>query len=680
MPSQLVRLHNRSGAIPNRGDSMRSRAANMNTDRLAFEEAATTVMGPAATAQLQEVVLQELAFQMGRTTDQLSETEKRGAEAISQRVQSTIVAPYVSNITEKANTLCDESRRELLLAANEHTDDSRNLSDIRNKFRKLQDYMIEQHTIYKRAKDEIASLEKQVEELMYDEDGSYIYKDEEDDKKVDNLNKTIKLQQSKAKNAMKKLHTLIDNPMEVGTEEGDNGTIVKEDNSGRGQLKFNKHLDKSSTIEIHQAIRKYLKANCAKLWAIVPWCYYIMYSFDKRDGSYKKPPSIEDGYLSVEEEIRSIYKRHSSELYSEIQNAIGETGMLKVTSTHSVGLHLDIRASCKEDDGVTALWCIYSKFAIKGETQKTRKEELLNTFKTAYTHFASGRPINKVEFLNKKLTEAKKLGVKMPAGDTMEKIIDTLMARGGLLGNKFLPLEEKYKQVIKEYEDNCIDYMDNLFGDINEICIKFETKHIGRGDPWTDSEDRYVNMIDTNGGGPSQSSRGKGKGSRFNSHGSRGHSKGAKGDSRGRDAKGSRGRGKGKGNSESRVRRCQGKDCHEKPSQDKRFCTTCWKRGMEKGYIPMSSGEKFTIHKRRESDTAGKDKKDKYTKLANQVKSLKETVKTLQKRKAESENENEEDEDIGTSAFNTKKTSKKLRVTIKDEGAKRKKMDTDSDE
>ena len=101
---------------------------------------------------------------------------------------------------------------------------------------------------------------------------------------------------------------------------------------------------------------------------------------------------------------------------------------------------------------------------------------------------------------------------------------------------------------------------------------------------------------------------------------------------------------------------------------------------MEKGYIPMSSGEKFTIHKRRESDTAGKDKKDKYTKLANQVKSLKETVKTLQKRKAESENENEEDEDIGTSAFNTKKTSKKLRVTIKDEGAKRKKMDTDSDE
>ena len=224
----------------------------MNTDRLAFEEAATTVMGPAATAQLQEVVLQELAFQMGRTTDQLSETEKRGAEAISQRVQSTIVAPYVSNITEKANTLCDESRRELLLAANEHTDDSRNLSDIRNKFRKLQDYMIEQHTIYKRAKDEIASLEKQVEELMYDEDGSYIYKDEEDDKKVDNLNKTIKLQQSKAKNAMKKLHTLIDNPMEVGTEEGDNGTIVKEDNSGRGQLKFNKHLDKSSTIEIHK--------------------------------------------------------------------------------------------------------------------------------------------------------------------------------------------------------------------------------------------------------------------------------------------------------------------------------------------------------------------------------------------------------------------------------------------
>ena len=38
----LANLH-RTRAIPNRGDSMRSRAADINTDRLAFDEAAETV-------------------------------------------------------------------------------------------------------------------------------------------------------------------------------------------------------------------------------------------------------------------------------------------------------------------------------------------------------------------------------------------------------------------------------------------------------------------------------------------------------------------------------------------------------------------------------------------------------------------------------------------------------------
>ena len=41
MHSALANLH-RTRAIPNRGDSMRSRAADINTDRLAFDEAVET--------------------------------------------------------------------------------------------------------------------------------------------------------------------------------------------------------------------------------------------------------------------------------------------------------------------------------------------------------------------------------------------------------------------------------------------------------------------------------------------------------------------------------------------------------------------------------------------------------------------------------------------------------------
>ena len=61
----LANLH-RTRAIPNRGDSMRSRAADINTDRLAFDEAVERVMGPAATAQLEEALYAEFAKQSGK--------------------------------------------------------------------------------------------------------------------------------------------------------------------------------------------------------------------------------------------------------------------------------------------------------------------------------------------------------------------------------------------------------------------------------------------------------------------------------------------------------------------------------------------------------------------------------------------------------------------------------------
>ena len=75
MHSALANLH-RPRAIPNRGDSMRSRAADINTDRLAFDEAVETVMGPAATAQLEEALYEEFANQSGKAVAELSDGEK----------------------------------------------------------------------------------------------------------------------------------------------------------------------------------------------------------------------------------------------------------------------------------------------------------------------------------------------------------------------------------------------------------------------------------------------------------------------------------------------------------------------------------------------------------------------------------------------------------------------------
>ena len=56
-------------------------------------------------------------------------------------------------------------------------------------------------------------------------------------------------------------------------------------------------------------------------------------------------------------------------------------------------------------------------------------------------------------------------------------------------------------------------------------------------------------------------------------------------------------------------------NCHEKPPADKQFCTTCWKRGMEQGFIlTFPNSEKFTVFRRRD-DTKDVPKDKKFSKL-----------------------------------------------------------------
>ena len=692
----LANLH-RTRAIPNRGDSMRSRAADINTDRLAFDEAVETVMGPAATAQLEEALYEEFANQSGKAVAELSDGEKAGIRAMAKKTQSSIIQPFVNSMKSKVGTMCEESRRELLLSANEHTDDDNHLRDVMNKFQKLQDHAIAQYKIYKDCKREMARMDKLIDKIIYDDDGALVYLDEEDTQKVDQINTAIKHEENKAKRAKLQLHTLINKGHDDEfDEEGDPQTSRKNTNDGvRKPLKFNKKVRDCTENEITRAFETYLSSNCIDMWALVPWCWLIMNSFDKRDGSFKKPPLLSDDYMLINETIRRQFKLQSSNLYRDIRQAVGEDEMHKITTHHSVGLNLDIQASCEQDDGITALWCIYSKYAInatKKESQKVNKDKLRNVFEMAYTHFESGRPINKVEFLSKKLVEAKKLGVKLQSGKTMEKIIDALVNRGGVLGMKFIPLESKYAQVITDYEDDCSTYMESLFADINEICTKFESKHSGKSDPW--GADTYVNQVDTSGDVPSQGPRGRGRGSRPYSRGSRGP-KGGKGDSRGRGADASRGRGRGgRGRGGSRAHRCRGMNCHEPSPADKQFCTTCWKRGMEQGFIlTFPNSEKFTVFRRRD-DTKDVPKDKKFSKLetksaqqAQQIQRLKMELQQAKKRKAGSDSDDDgQEENTARSAFNSKiekNKPKKKRLTFGDDGITRVKQhasDNDDDE
>ena len=135
-------------------------------------------------------------------------------------------------------------------------------------------------------------------------------------------------------------------------------------------------------------------------------------------------------------------------------------------------------------------------------------------------------------------------------------------------------------------------------------------------------------------------------------------------------------------------------NCHEPSPADKQFCTTCWKRGMEQGFIlTFPNSEKFTVFRRRD-DTKDVPKDKKYSKLetksaqqAQQIQRLKMELKQAKKRKAGSDSDDDgQEENTARSAFNSKiekNKPKKKRLTFGDDGITRVKQhasDNDDDE
>ena len=239
-------------------------------------------MGPAATAQLEEALYEEFANQSGKAVAELSDGEKAGIRAMAKKTQSSIIQPFVNSMKSKVGTMCEDSRRELLLSANEHTDDDNHLRDVMNKFQKLQDHAIAQYKIYKDCKSEMTRMDRLIDEIIYDDDGALVYLDEEDTQKVDMINTAIKHEENKAKRAKLQLHTLINKGHDDEfDEEGDPQTSRKNTNDGvRKPLKFNKKVRDCTENEITRAFETYLSSNLLPIastlidmWALVPWCY-----------------------------------------------------------------------------------------------------------------------------------------------------------------------------------------------------------------------------------------------------------------------------------------------------------------------------------------------------------------------------------------------------------------------
>ena len=77
---------------------------------------------------------------------------------------------------------------------------------------------------------------------------------------------------------------------------------------------------------------------------ILPFIECIANSYDSKDGSYYKPPSILKGYkdgqpVSLTKEQRQDYSEQSRSLYCVILTILKETGMAKITQEFKCGMN-----------------------------------------------------------------------------------------------------------------------------------------------------------------------------------------------------------------------------------------------------------------------------------------------------------------------------------------------------
>ena len=360
----------------------------------------------------------------------------------------------------------------------------------------------------------------------------------------------------------------------------------------KNELDLPKQLEKATMRTIIDAFKTYFLHRANEYWAILPYVYYILSSYNPKTGLFYQPPSKGTDYANVPEAIRPMFRTQAELFYRVILTCIKQSGMATITQQFLCGIHKDKPASCSVDDGPMAMYCLMAKYAkVDDQHLISLEQEFIN----APHHFMSGSPAMKVKHLVPYLEEVLELGVKLKASQTIIPIVDILTQRE----NKFAVELAKYADGGNS-PDDCAVTIEQLFSDITRTCNRLENA-AGSQDIWY-TRQHQVHLADVQAPG-----KGKGKG--------RGKCKG-------------KGKGKGKSwqhayyaydptqkNSTAQPEsgKCWAQGCTAKCGHKFRFCLECWKKGMETGSIPTYDGTQFEVKKDRKDTKRDRngDKKNK---------------------------------------------------------------------
>jgi hypothetical protein len=371
-------------------------------------------------------------------------------------------------------------------------------------------------------------------------------------------------------------------------------------------LKVPKLLEKGHGVELIDNLKAFLVNRASEFYAIMPYLYRISGDFDSNTGTFYKPPTKLDRYSQVDPTFRQQYNQQANALYLQFKQYVPPDVMAKICSTFNYGMHEQFTARCEEGDGPTAYFCLLSLYR---PSSAAYRDELVEKFNAAHLHFQKGDPRRKIQHLRTKLVEAIQLNIHLSWSTTGKKIVGVLSRRDHSLAQAI----RKFDQGPPTPDDSAL-YLQDLFSTIVVECDSIDRLggHISDDTNWHANTTQATMIVR-----PTQQQDRKDcwfgndcrrKDCTFNHPSQRGQKRKNDHDS------------KRQHNNHKQTLECQAKGCKQRaPDDTKKFCTTCFKKGLTEGSITLKDGSKHNI----KSKKLKTDNKTNYGFSAQQMKGLK---------------------------------------------------------
>ena len=329
--------------------------------------------------------------------------------------------------------------------------------------------------------------------------------------------------------------------------------------------------------------------------------YYIISAFHKRigedynaqTGCFWQPPSKATGYSAVPVELRDAFITQNKAYALYLLQRVAPEAAAAVLSIYQYGIHKQFDCKADEDDGLSIYFGLVS---ISRPSAAAYREEIDNQLNAAADLFRRGNPTEKNKLLRPFLTEALrlKMRIKWTIG---KKIITTLALRHSTFAVDLAYL----KETAPNTEDSA-GHIDRLFAQITKSCSDIESI---QGDRWQDIQAHYGQSNNGNSNNSWISDKVRNTECRYGDKCTRTDCRYTH-----KNSKGFKDRKLNSQGSKS-YDKCQAENCTQRTAgKGKKFCNTCFKRGLQKGNIKEKSGT-FRSFKRAaaaRSKVAAKDK------------------------------------------------------------------------